>query len=206
MLTAWEVGAKTTFAEGRVRLNAAAFYYDYDDFQTFSLINLTPQVSNSDAQVQGGEIEFAFTPAPGWDFLLGAAFLDSEVDTVPDVFGGTVQAELPTAPSVSVKFLGRYEWSMLGGTMSAQIDGVYNDDQYLEGTNSAVSFEEAYSVWNARLGYTTADEQWNVSVWVNNFTDEEYRLYNLDLGLIGFIEQVYAPPRWIGGSITYRWE
>ena len=30
---------------------------------------------------------------------------------------------------------------------------------------------------------------------VKNFTDEEYRIYNLDLGLIGFIEQVYAPPR-----------
>lgn len=35
--------------------------------------------------------------------------------------------------------------------------------------------------------------------------DEEYRLYNLDLGLIGFIEQVYAPPRQYGVTLSYRW-
>ncbi len=206
VLNAWELGSKTTFRDGLARLNIAAFYYDYEDFQTFSLVNLTPQVANSDAEVYGGEIELAFSPGEGWDFVLGAAFLDSEVDAVPDVFGGTVKAELPTAPSVSLNFLGRYEWPAFGGVIGAQVDGVYNDDQYLEGTNSAVSFEKSYAVWNARLGYTTGDERWNFAVWVKNFTDEEYRLYNLDLGLIGFIEQVYAPPRWVGGSISYRWD
>jgi iron complex outermembrane recepter protein len=204
VLDSYELGWKQTFAKGLARLNAAAFYYDYKDYQTFSLVNLTPQVSNSDANEYGGEIELALSPGEGWDFVLGAAFLDSTVDAVPDVFGGTVKAEFPTAPSVSLNFLGRYAWPMLGGAMSAQIDGVYNDDQYLEGTNSAVSFEKSYAVWNARVDYTTGNDHWNVALWVKNFTDEEYRLYDLDLGLIGFIEQVYAPPRWVGGTVSYR--
>ena len=75
--------------ETNARLNATAFYYDYKDYQAFSLTGLTPQVTNSDATVSGGEIEFFWTPGDGWDVVLGAAFLDSEVDFVPAVFPGT---------------------------------------------------------------------------------------------------------------------
>jgi iron complex outermembrane receptor protein len=101
--------------------------------------------------------------------------------------------------------LARYEWPALGGHLSAQVDGNWNDDQFLEGTNSEVSFEKAYSVWNANVGYRTGDDRFRAMVYVKNFTDEEYRLYNLDLGLIGFIEQVYAPPRQAGITLTYNW-
>ena len=88
--------------------------------------------------------------------------------------------------------------------MAAQIDGNWNDDQFLEGTNSLVSLEDDYSVWNASLSYTTGDERWKVTLWFKNFTDTRHRLYNLDLGLLGFIEQVYAPPSWIGGTVSYN--
>ena len=53
-------------------------------------------------------------------------------------------------------------------------------------------------MWNASLSYRTNDDRSALTAYVKNFTDEEYRLYNLDLGLLGFIEQVYAPPRRLG--------
>lgn len=203
VLNAYELGMKSDLADGRARLNAAAFYYDYEDYQAFNLLNVVPQVTNSDASASGGEIELVLIPAEGLDLLFGASFLDSEVDAVTDVFGGTLKAELPTAPGVSLNWLARYEWPAFGGSLAAQVDGYYNDDQYLEGTNSEVSFEEAYSVWNARLSYLTGNEQLRLTAWVKNLGDEEYRLYNLDLGLIGFIEQVYAPPRQVGVTLSY---
>jgi iron complex outermembrane receptor protein len=206
VLLAYELGAKHTFGNGLANLSASVFYYDYDGYQAFSLVNLTPQVTNSDASAHGGELELALAPAEGWNFGVGLALLDSKVDAVPDVFGGTVEAEFPLAPSVSFNVLGRYEWSVMQGRMSAQIDGVYNGDQFLEGTNSQVSAEDAYSVWNARLDYTTASGRWNFALWEKNFTDTRYRLYDLDLGLLGFIEQVYAPPRWLGATVSYHWE
>jgi iron complex outermembrane receptor protein len=204
-LNAYEVGMKTDLFRGYARLNAAAYYYDYDDYQAFSLNGLTPQVSNSDAESKGGEIEFILTPVTGLDLMLGAAFIDSEVEAVPTVFGGTVEAEFPNAPSVAFNALARYEFPALGGLLSAQVDGNWNDEQYLEGTNSEVSFEDSYSVWNASLGYRTEDDRIGVIIYVKNFTDEEYRLYNLDLGLLGFIEQVYAPPRKAGITVQYKW-
>jgi iron complex outermembrane receptor protein len=204
-LKSYEVGVKTDLFNGLARLNAAAYYYDYKDYQAFSLVGLTPQVTNSDATSKGGEIEFTASPTKGLDFILGAAFIDSEVDAVPDVFGGTVRADFPLAPKTSLNFLGRYEWPALGGLVSVQVDGRWNDDQFLEGTNSEVSFEPAYSVWNAAVGYRTNDDKLRVSVFVRNFTDEAYRIYDLDLGLLGFIEQAYAPPRQVGASVAYHW-
>lgn len=205
-LNAYELGFKTDFLDGNARLNGAVYFYDYSDYQAFSIFNLTPQVTNSDAESKGGELEFSVSPAAGLNLVLGAAYIDSEVDAVPDVFGGTITAvEFPTAPELSFNALGRYEWPALGGQLAVQVDGNWNDDQFLEGSNSDASFEPSYSVWNGRVSYETGNERLGIALWVKNFTDEEYRVYNLDLGLIGFIEQVFGPPRQYGVTMSYHW-
>ena len=159
-LQAYELGLKTDFWGGKARLNTAAFYYDYKDYQAFSLVNLTPQVTNSDANAHGGEIELTLSPTNGLTFLVGAAFVDSKVDAVPTVFGApTVEAEFPLAPKTSLNLLGRYEWPAFGGSLAAQVDGHWNDDQFLEGTNSEVSSEPSYSVWNASLSWASDGRQ-----------------------------------------------
>ncbi|HZF16341.1 MAG TPA: TonB-dependent receptor [Steroidobacteraceae bacterium] len=204
-LQAYELGLKTDFWGGKARLNTAAFYYDYNDYQAFSIVNLTPQVTNSDADAHGGEIEFTLSPTNGLTFLVGAAFVDSKVDAVPTVFGATVEAEFPLAPRTSINLLGRYEWPAFGGSLAAQVDGRWNDDQFLEGTNSEVSSEPSYSVWNASVSWSSANDKTRLTAWCKNLTDEEYRLYDLDLGLLGFIEQAYGPPRQFGVTVSYHW-
>lgn len=203
VLTSWELGVKTDLTDF-ARLNAAIYYYDYEDYQAFSILGLTPQVTNSDADSRGGELELTLYPMEGLDVLFGAAYIDSTVDAVPDVFGGTVEAEFPNAPKWSFNALMRYEWDALGGTMAAQMDGVWNDDQFIEATNSDISAEDSYLVWNARLSWANADDTWEVAGWVKNAGDEKYRLYNLDLGLLGISEEVFAPPRWYGATVTYN--
>ncbi len=202
-LTSWEVGVKAELTDF-ARLNAAVYYYDYEDYQAFSILGLTPQVTNSDADSNGGELELTINPMPGLDLLFGAAYINSSVDAVPDVFGGTVKAEFPNAPKWSFNSLVRYEWDLAGGRMAAQVDGVWNDRQFIEATNSNISAENSYLVWNARLSWASAGDTWEVAGWVKNGGDEEYRLYNLDLGLLGISEEVYAPPRWYGATLTYN--
>ena len=110
---------------------------------------------------------------------------------------------MPNAPGYSANFLGRYNWDVAGGNMAIQLDGASYGDQYLEVTNSDVSFEDAYSVWNANVSYTSGDESWKVALWAKNLTDEEYRIYNLDLGALG-ATSFYAPPRWFGATFSYN--
>jgi iron complex outermembrane receptor protein len=214
-----ELGAKSTFLDGRARLNATTFHYDYSNYQVFALVGGQPQVGNSDAEVQGGEIEFFFKPTARWDLALGASFLDSSIDAVPVAslqvppFGLPIidwpddfvyDTELPNAPSFSVNYLVRYNWNMLGGNMALQLDGVYYDDQYLEATNGGASFQKAYGITNGHLTYTGPDEHFQVSAWVKNLSDEVYKTYTLDLGILG-ATAFYGPPRTYGASLAYRW-
>ena len=204
VLHSYELGFKSTLARG-VRLNATGFYYNYDDYQAFALTGLQPQVTNSDATVYGGEIELFASPTEALDLALGASFLESEVDFVPAVFPGTgtTDAELPQAPAFSLNWLARYGFDLAPGELAFQVDGRYNTDQFLEGTNSEVSFQDDYAVVNASVSFTTADDRWQATAWVKNLTNSEYLLYNLDLGLAGFVEQVYAPPRQFGGTLRF---
>ena len=70
-LNSYEVGVKTSFAGGAARFNATAFYYDYTDYQAFSLTGLTPQVTNSDATASGD----AFNELLGTVYPASAAFI-----------------------------------------------------------------------------------------------------------------------------------
>jgi iron complex outermembrane receptor protein len=215
VLHAWELGTKLDLLDGLARLNATAFYYDYQDYQQFSLLNATPQVVNRDATNQGGEIELFLTPADGWDIIFGASFIDSSVEGAPTAFGiDHTDVELPNAPNYSYNALVRYAWDALGGRIAAQVDGVYNSEQFLEGTNNGLAEEDAHFVGNASLSYTSDSETWKVTGWVKNLTDVEYRLYSLDLGILdafigqgaGFGQSVYAQPRTMGITASYSFD
>lgn len=218
VLTAYEVGFKTDFADGRARLNATAFYYDYDDYQAFTFNNGVPNVTNADAKNKGAEIEFFLLPNDNWDIILGASFQDSEVNNVKttqeqitpvgflvdwpvDFLNGV---ELPNTPSVSLNYLVRYNFDISDSNLALQLDGYYNGDQYLEVTAGGAARQEAYNVLNARATWTSASEQVMITGWVRNLTDEIYKQYALDLGILGGTVY-YAPPTMVGLNLTYHW-
>jgi iron complex outermembrane recepter protein len=216
VLQAVELGAKLDFLDDRARLNAAVFYYDYDNYQSFSLTNFVQSVVNRDATVAGGEIELTLRPASGWDVLLGVSLLDSKVRDVPTtgLIGATltptpviaVDADLPNAPSYSFNGLVRYEWPAFGGALSAQVDFRYNDRQSLEATNAPGTNEDAYFLGNLDLTFRPGgNDNWRWSAWVRNVTDTEYRIYALDTSFVGNIQNVYGAPRTFGVTMAYHW-
>ncbi|NIB38285.1 TonB-dependent receptor [Pseudomaricurvus alkylphenolicus] len=217
VLNSYEIGIKTEMMDGLARLNATAFYYDYEDYQAFTFSDATPSVANADATNVGAEFELFLTPNEHWDIMLGLSYMDSEVDGVQtpqqqvtpvgfevdwpvDILDGV---ELPNAPAYSLNYLFRYNWDMLGGNAAVQIDGTYYDDQYLEVTNGGGALQEAYGVTNANVSWTSEDDTWQLKAWVKNLGDEEYKLYNLDLGILGSTA-FYAPPRWYGVTANYK--
>jgi iron complex outermembrane receptor protein len=219
VLHSFELGAKTTFFDGRARLNATAFYYDYKDYQVFALVGGQPQVGNSDATIKGGEIEFFVKPSRHWDASLGASFLDSKIDKVPVAGlqfppGGlpaidwpedfVYNTKMPNAPDYSVNGLVRFNWDMLNGNMAVQVDGVYYADQYLEATNGGASFQKAYGIANAHLTYSGAGDHFKIDAWVKNLNDQVYKTYSLDLGILG-ATAFYGPPRTVGANLSYHW-
>jgi iron complex outermembrane receptor protein len=61
-IDAYEIGSKNTLFDGRVTLNAAAFYYDYEGYQISEIIDRAALNRNFDAEIWGAEFEADWRP------------------------------------------------------------------------------------------------------------------------------------------------
>jgi iron complex outermembrane recepter protein len=214
ILNAFEVGFKWESSNAKYRLNGSAYYYDYQDYQAFELQALTTIIFNTDAEVKGFELEAIGSPLDGLDVLLGFSYIDNTVKNAFDSDGDGIRDSDRTAvltPDFSINALVRYEWEAFGGFMAVQADANYLDDHYFQLLNSPVGTEEGYLLGNVRASYTTSNEQWVFSAFVNNVTDKQYRTTVFDLsgspaqGGFGLAENYYGLPRWWGVTASYRW-
>jgi iron complex outermembrane recepter protein len=205
VLTSYEVGAKATFWDGRARLNVSAYYYDYNDYQVFSLRGAVQQLFNRDASISGGEAELSLAPMDGLNITVGTAVMwKKTVKNVPLPLGPADQ-EMPLSPDVTANALVRYAWSAFGGELAIQADANWTDGFYFYAVNSPVTFQGAYAVANGRISYTAADERWDLSLWVKNLTDTDYFNFRLDVGSLSYCGCGVAAPRQIGGTVSFRW-
>ena len=207
-LTSYEIGFKSTLWDGKARLNAAAYYYDYNDYQAFNLLGLTQFIQNRDAEMYGGEVELTLTPAEGWDFLFGASFIDAEVKDVPlPDFVTIADVEPSQAPSFTFNGLARKQWPMFDGYVAVQMDFNYVDDYFSGLVNAPTTNEDSYVLGNARISYATGDGKWDVAFFVRNIADADIGTYTFDLtGFAGNNLHSYQPPRWFGGQVRYTWQ
>lgn len=78
-VNAFEIGSKNTFADGKLRLNVTAFYYQYKDLQLSRIVARTSVNDNIDADIWGVEAEAIIRPGPGWLVNLNASYLNTKV-------------------------------------------------------------------------------------------------------------------------------
>lgn len=205
VLTSYEVGTKLTLFDSLLRLNAAAFYYDYNDYQAQDFVNFQTVVGNYDGRYYGGEVEMVLSPGSGWDIALGASYLDAVIYDVNLPTGATVNRTPPRAPKYTANGLIRKEWSAFGGSLAVQADFKYNSSSYAGISNAPALKLDSYLVANARITFTGADDNWDISAFVNNLTDEEVPIMAYDLvASSGYNVRAYGPPRWYGVRVGLR--
>jgi iron complex outermembrane receptor protein len=125
----YEVDAKTRLADGKVTLNAAAFYSDIDDLQVIADAGSCSSriVLNAKAKAIGGEVELFARPNENWDFGLSATYVKAEItksrlggDGAP-IAGIRDGNRLPTSPELQAAASVTYSWPF-----STQLDGFAN--------------------------------------------------------------------------------
>lgn len=206
-LTSYEIGMKTDLFGGTSRLNVAAFYYDYSDYQAFAFVNLNQVIFNTDATIHGMELEFVTSPIEGLDILLGASFLKTTAKDIPlnDGSGITRNRRMTLAPEFSLNGLVRYEWPALSGFLATQLDFNYQDETYFDIQNHPISRMGSYDVWNAHVSWASSDRRWTVGAFVKNVFEKKYRTYSFDVtNLFGFNQVAWGRPRWAGVSLRYN--
>lgn len=81
IINAFEIGSKNSFANGRVTLNATAFYYKYKALQLSRIVARTSVNDNVDADIYGLELESIFRPVDGFTVNMGASYLHTKVSS-----------------------------------------------------------------------------------------------------------------------------
>jgi iron complex outermembrane receptor protein len=202
-VTAYELGAKLTMADGKVQLNGAVFYYDYEDIQTFVPSAIGFKLANLEkAEISGAEIELLTSPLEGLDIRLGASYLDTDVDSKFAEFDGN---DLPNSPETQFTGTARYEFPVSDAMhLAFQVDAKYSDESYRESTNNPWMQTDSYTVVNGRISLLSADGTWEVAAWGQNLTDEEYEQERFASDIIGMIVALQGNPRQYGVTFNYN--
>ena len=214
---AYEIGLKSTLADGRLRLNAGAFMQRYSDFQIFQRVlndNTSVQiVSNAGkATSQGIETEITWLPTDRLELTLNGAWTDATYDRFenpapqpgePDNFNGNY---LNYAPKFKA-FAGVQYVQPIGGAgdVAFSVDYSYQDKMYSDPRNRDMfDLIPGYDLWNIRVTYASAGERWNVSAWIRNATDVEYITDHSLASLTNVDRVIWGAPRLYGISFTYN--
>jgi len=193
----YELGFKSDFANDRVRLNAAAFYTDYQDVQQ----NITRLATGivvlnvPGAEISGFDVDFTAVLTPNFLVTAGVGYADSELTDplviddpqnpgVPLVDSSAfVGQRLAQAPDWTANASGIYNYTLSNsGTLILRADWSHTGEVLHELVENgspleALVTEDAYDIFNARIGYVSAEGDWDVFLWAKNLTDERYKVY-----------------------------
>jgi len=216
---AWELGFKSEFMDGTLRLNGTAFYMDYQDQQFINQIGISAQLVNAGGvDIYGAEFELIALVSDGLTIQAGLGILDSEyselelpaVSTPDPLDTVNLKGNTPvSAPDVNFNFAVDYEFD-LGGNWASRLhfDGSYTDDQWFSAYNDQDGYEnirqDDYWLFNARASLFDADGKYNVSLWVQNLTDEEYDIYAIRLAAFTTEYFLEGKPKMYGVEFTYN--
>lgn len=204
-LTAYEAGIKSTIGD-YTRVNASVFYYDYEDYQAFTIDPFfNSLLFNAAAELSGAEIEFVASPVEGMDLLLGASYIDSEVTDIPTALVPSGESRAALTPEFTLNGLVRYEKPAFGGSLSGQIDFNWKDDHTFNLVPSNPVMEDSYGLVNARIAYTSGNGNWTFAVFGKNLADTEYRNFAVDSeAFFGSNEDIKGEPQWFGANLRFE--
>ena len=206
----YEVGLKTTWADGNLLFNVALFHQEYEDFQLNSFLG-TAFVVRSIPKVtsQGFDADLLWqTGVPGLMVQGGVTYAETEYgsETVPDLPllpGG----QMSFAPKWSGNASVTYEWDFGSNLLGRFNVGAKYMSEYNTGSDlKPEKMQDAYTLVNARFGIGRQDRRWMVEFWGQNLTDETYKQVGIDAPIqAGAYNAFLGAPRTYGMTLRVRY-
>ncbi len=226
-VTSYELGVKSLLMDGRLQLNAAVFYNEFEDFQlsvfegqaASSVVFNIPEYEN-----EGFELEAVALVTEDLQLSLAYGYLDAEYTEFPSdltIFTKD-EAGIPYTPENNVT-LG-LDWTLARenyGNWNLNVDYSYLDEHvpYIDPDQNAASQLGSRSLLNARLALTDVelgDGSILMALWGRNLTDQDYRINTIPFGGVdqrvdpnggsgvGWTTSYFGDPRTYGVEITYQ--
>jgi iron complex outermembrane receptor protein len=200
----WEIGAKTMWADNRLRLNGAFFSTTIDDNQffeffagPFGLMRVVTTIEK--VKISGFEADFNWAVSDSFRLYGGLGMLDSEIkENINRPF--SVGNDVPQAPEETYNLGGQFDlpisdnWSMM-----ARLDWAYVGEMWFHtlqdqtdddgnvittptiwqfffgpGLHSDMSRAKRDAFSTVNARLSFSNQNWILTVWGRNLTDEDY--------------------------------
>ena len=211
-VTNYETGVKLQALDKRFRFNASAFYMDYTDIQVSisqePFLFLRTLTNAAKAHIWGLEADMVWQAAPGLNLSANAGYLKTNYDEfTPEPGRDLAGTGFGTAPEFSFSAALDYTKPVLAGEWQLHVDyknQTAPDDFKLR----TIPLTGSHAVVNAWSGYTPANANWSVKLWVKNLADLDKPTTNFHWGaglgpLLDNVTQQYETPRQYGISFDY---
>jgi len=206
-----ELGIKSTIADGRLRVNGAIFYSEYDGIQLSSLTavgtppTLLPNTLNAaPAEIYGAELELLGkfggleaslgVSALHGEFTEDALLTDSQTNTNRLVPAGSA---VPFAPDLTATAALQYEWRVGSWSLIPRVQVSYLDEQLSTPFRYAATTVPSRTITDLRLT-AMPTENFRVEAFAMNVLDETYIAAQVQDASSATGGIIYGAPRQIG--------
>jgi iron complex outermembrane receptor protein len=209
-----ELGTKTTIADGRLRINGAVFYSDYEAMQLSALTQVGPvllpnTLNAASGDIYGGELEFT-GQFDRFGFNLGLSLLNGEFgeDTILTsnltnlntlVPKGT---PLPFSPDVTLTGGIQYDFAVGGRALTPRLQFSHTSEQYATAFPDVTTRVPARTIADARVTFSP-NEHFRLEGFVTNVFDETYIAVQVQNASSAAGGIVYGAPRQYGARLKY---
>lgn len=183
--TNYELGVKSKLLDGAMTANATLYRTDLDNFQDRGFDGLSFVVINAGKlRQQGIEADINWAPIDPLRIVAGVSYLDSEYlsfEGAPPLPGGAVQDLTGERRNLSPE----WQTSLAADWTQGFADGLewyvganwsWVDEQNVgaASNNNPQSIQDPFAFINARAGLRSAEGNWDITLFGNNLTDEDY--------------------------------
>jgi iron complex outermembrane recepter protein len=209
-VNSFELGTKTTWMAGNLLFNAALFFQDFSDFQLNSFLGTSFVVRSIPEVTSSGLDADLLWQTGNWMVQAGVTYADTNYgdDLLPDAELALLPGNRPSfSPELSLVTAVGYRWNfgnnlVLRANLGAKYMSEYNTGSDLDPEKQ----QDGYTVANARVEIGSRTQNWNVELWSQNLTDEEYYQVAIDAPLqTGSWNAFLGAPQTFGLTVRFRY-
>jgi iron complex outermembrane receptor protein len=208
----YELGARLTLLDGRLRFNPTLYRTDWSDLQSIIILFTPAPVATTqnvgDAEITGLEIESQFLVTDNLRLDFAAAIADAKYTEISASLPPAVlnlDSDLQGVPDLKYTIGLSYDTEIAGMPLNANIDYAWVDEKRSALQNPSVIDLDDYGLLGARLSLDVT-EDFTLALWGQNLTDEAYAFGGTDFakGATAGIQQlVVGRPRTVGIEARY---
>jgi len=205
----WELGIKSDWLDGTLRVNAALYRVEWDNMQFEDRVNGFSYTNNvGAAEIEGLEFDVSFAPSDNLTLGFGGNFATAELTEDGPAGSGAAQPksgnEIPQVPNFSGFAFARYQHELSAGLQANyQVNANYKSSAATE-FNSANSYYHVIdSSAQVNLSAGIQAEKWNATVFIKNLTDEEGPV-DINQNQDNAFSYIPLKPRTVGIRFSYN--